>query len=109
MHTGSKSHGHAVTYTCVGCGTFRRIPAPPTITSGADTPPPLSASEPDNAPTAKSNEPNQDPQANRSQNRRKKKPFASRPLSLFARDVGHMVFRGNEKLDGENGSTSFTV
>jgi len=106
----SPSHGHAVTYTCTSCNTSRRIPAPPTlfpeqldvsITSPSTSQPTQSAQEQEHMsidpPQIEAQKQNQ---ATKKNLKRKKKPPIPRLPPLFARDVGHIVFRGNERLDG---------
>ncbi|KNZ80250.1 Ribonuclease P protein subunit rpr2 [Termitomyces sp. J132] len=65
----SPSHGHIMVYTCTGCNTSRRIPAPPTLR----------------------------------EDRQKRKTIPARIPPLFARDAGHVVFCGNERLLGGEG------
>ncbi|KAF7969067.1 hypothetical protein HWV62_28419 [Athelia sp. TMB] len=89
-----RSHGHGVTYTCAACGTARRIPAPPTLPAPAER----AASEsaiacPEvDAPMGA---------VETQRTRRKKKAPVPRVPPLFARDAGHVVFVGNERLDAE--------
>ena len=102
-------------YTCTDCRTTRRIPAPPTLAS--DVPSHASTSEssappnPDLAgvmavdvtamPDATQTVENAQSSSRASGGRvkaRKKTAVPRRP-PLFARDVGHVVFCGNERLD----------
>ena len=111
----STSHGHAMVYMCTDCRTTRRIPAPPTLAS--DVPSHASTSEssappnPDLAgvmavdvtamPDATQTVENAQSSSRASGGRvkaRKKTAVPRRP-PLFARDVGHVVFCGNERLD----------
>ncbi|KAG1809428.1 RNAse P Rpr2/Rpp21/SNM1 subunit domain-containing protein [Suillus subaureus] len=86
----SKSHGHLVIHTCNSCRTSRRIPAPPVL----DTNEPESKSTTTNqpAPGAATGS------ASRSAQDRQKRPRGRRLAPHFARDLGHVVFRGNERL-----------
>ncbi|KAJ8095031.1 hypothetical protein PM082_010249 [Marasmius tenuissimus] len=74
----SASHGHTMTYTCLECHTSRRFPAPP-----------VPQSQPtDDTKTAS-------------------RPCLSRPVNprtppLFARDAGHVVFRGEKDITIDN-------
>ncbi|KAF7315657.1 hypothetical protein MIND_00081300 [Mycena indigotica] len=68
----SREHGHVMSYRCIACDSTRRIPAPPTFMASPNT-----ESETQIDPTTK---------------------IKPRPPPLFARDVGHVVFRGNEQL-----------
>ncbi|ESK92048.1 ribonuclease p 21kda subunit [Moniliophthora roreri MCA 2997] len=93
----SSSHGHVMTYTCTECRTSRRIPAPPIIpsTSTAEV---LDAI----GTTAESS----------SRRKRKlQKPITPQNPPLFARDVGHIVFHGDQQVSPERvsslGSGSF--
>jgi hypothetical protein len=113
----SPSHGHIVTYTCTGCKTSRRIPAPPTLSPSVDLdPPPLepqrsiqkihSDSQPMRTPfnqlmdidSADANATSQsETRSTRRHISQKKKPVPRLP-PLFARNAGHVVFCGNQKL-----------
>ncbi|GLB36969.1 putative rpr2-domain-containing protein [Lyophyllum shimeji] len=115
----SPVHGHIMVYTCSGCHTARRIPAPPTLSAatGGDveaqvafTAAPLTAPLP-SAPAAAAAageapmdiEPTHAVEAAPATTRRKGKGKGVQPRlpPLFARDVGHVVFRGNERLVDE--------
>jgi ribonuclease P protein subunit RPR2 len=114
----SSSHGHAVTYTCIACKTARRVPAPPTlvIDAGSSSATVTGAAESiaqdhlhpgtDKDPFAQST-PHQRAQVfatnNRKKRKKKKEPTPRLP-PLFARDVGHVIFRGNEKLEAAEAS-----
>ncbi|KAG2358478.1 RNAse P Rpr2/Rpp21/SNM1 subunit domain-containing protein [Suillus spraguei] len=85
----SKSHGHIVVHTCNSCKTSRRIPAPPVLEVNE----PESTStmdQPASGTTTAS--------ALRSVQREGKKPRVPRLAPHFARDLGHVVFRGDERL-----------
>lgn len=103
-----RSHGHAVSYTCNACGAVRRIPAPPVLDPDA---PPDSASTavagPVAAPSAPGDATAMDvdavagapPAGSRKPRKRRKRPPMARLPPLFERKVGHVVFRGNERLE----------
>ncbi|KAG1847916.1 Rpr2-domain-containing protein [Suillus subluteus] len=86
----SKSHGHLVIHTCNSCRTSRRIPAPPVV--DANEPESKSTATDQPAPGATTGS------ASRSAQRRQKRPRTPRLVPHFARDLGHVIFRGNEKL-----------
>lgn len=113
------SHGHAVTYTCTFCKTSRRIPAPPTLLSQqVDVPVPIAgpSTYPSESQPSQPAQPHKpefipadlhppsetlDSRQNQTRLRKKKKPPPTPRLPpFFARDVGHVVFRGNERLPG---------
>ncbi|KAG0700731.1 RNAse P Rpr2/Rpp21/SNM1 subunit domain-containing protein [Suillus ampliporus] len=71
----STSHRHLIIHTCKSCRTSRRIPAPPV----------LDVNEPQGS-------------ASGSAQRGQKKSHAPRLPPHFARDLGHVAFRGNERL-----------
>ncbi|KII92605.1 hypothetical protein PLICRDRAFT_172677 [Plicaturopsis crispa FD-325 SS-3] len=85
----SSSHGHIVVYTCLSCTTTRRLPAPPTL--DGSLPAAEESMSVDNVPGS-----SEAPKATR--NRRKKKQTKACVPPLFERDVGHVVFRGYERL-----------
>ncbi|KIJ19058.1 hypothetical protein PAXINDRAFT_70182 [Paxillus involutus ATCC 200175] len=94
----STSHSHLISYKCNRCRTERRIPAPPVLHAEP---------EPDGNPsevqvTEASGSPAPDTSAGGpvrlGRQRRKKKLPVRRLPPHFARDVGHVVFRGNEIL-----------
>jgi RNase P subunit RPR2 len=82
----SKYHRHAVSTTCLHCRTCRRIPAPPV--PDVDAAPEAGPSAPDAMAV------DETPAAPQPLRRRDRK---AHPLPLFQRDVGHVVFRGNEQ------------
>jgi len=107
------SHRHAVTYTCLSCNTCRRTPAPPTLLSRPDA----SILEPSDIlpspsqhsiPLAQISEAmdidiletiNSRQKVNKRNKKKKKTPPVPRLPPLFGRDVGHVMFRGNERLE----------
>ncbi|KAJ7077318.1 RNAse P Rpr2/Rpp21/SNM1 subunit domain-containing protein [Mycena belliarum] len=87
--TTSRVHGHLMLYRCNSCNSTRRIPAPPTLTE----------SDPASVPDTLTSEPAIVVDAGPSRPRkRKRRPASSRLPPLFARDAGHIVFRGNDTL-----------
>ncbi|KIK45135.1 hypothetical protein CY34DRAFT_801988 [Suillus luteus UH-Slu-Lm8-n1] len=86
----SKSHGHIVIHTCNSCRISRRIPAPPVLDANerAST----STTMDQLAPGAITGS------ASQSVQRRQKKSCKARLAPHFARDLGHVIFRGNERL-----------
>ncbi|KAH7913492.1 Rpr2-domain-containing protein [Hygrophoropsis aurantiaca] len=103
----SKTLGHLVTYSCTACNTVRRLPAPPTLPIDATS---LADTTSNNAhETSASNQPGDsttddgvgpDREAEfvpKARKLPKKKPVPRLPPH-FARDIGHVVFCGNEKL-----------
>ncbi|KIM69069.1 hypothetical protein SCLCIDRAFT_1208488 [Scleroderma citrinum Foug A] len=84
----SASHDHLISYTCLACHTHRRIPVPPVLSSD-------SRSRSDSAMEST----NQPPEAEHKQARHNKGPIPRLPPH-FARDVGHVVFCGNEIVSG---------
>ncbi|KAG2132427.1 RNAse P Rpr2/Rpp21/SNM1 subunit domain-containing protein [Suillus bovinus] len=86
----SKSHRHIVVHTCNSCRTSRRIPAPPVL--DANEPESRSTTTDQPAPRATTGS------ASRSVQRRQKRLCVARLAPHFARDLGHVVFRGNERL-----------
>ncbi|CCL98703.1 uncharacterized protein FIBRA_00707 [Fibroporia radiculosa] len=107
----SSTHGHSIAYTCVTCGTTRRIPAPPIL--DADKPPRGQSSAPDfpPAPPQADDEAMQadalNPQldsgpesaykSSSSPRKHRKRRISPRVPPLFQRK-GHVVFRGNVRL-----------
>ncbi len=91
LYTGSGPHGHVVSYTCMACKTPRRIPAPA-------EPRPTHAAPAGGEGTDKDLAMDVDTPAMPLFNPHKKK--VTRELPLFARkDAGHIVFRGNVRLE----------
>lgn len=82
----SKSHGHLVIHTCNSCKTSRRIPAPPV----------LDANELESR--SSTDQPAPGATTGSAVQRRQKRSCAPRLTPHFARDLGHVVFRGNERL-----------
>lgn len=102
---GSSSHGHAVTYSCLDCNTARRIPAPPvadqTTYNAADPFALPSKPDEDELPGSKGLLSNDDPMdgtAPATRHSRRKKKVQPRTPPLFERNVGHVIFRGNERF-----------
>ena len=91
--TDSTSHGHLISYRCHCCQTERRIPAPPVL--HLDTP--VNGASAEAQPTEASTSTGSSLRS-RQQKRKKRGPQPRLPPH-FARDVGHIVFRGNERLD----------
>ena len=93
-------------YTCIGCGTSRRIPAPPrgTAEAPADVLSQTSrGSDIDMHLAQISSVGDSDPGKSSGVRRRKKnKGPPPRIPPLFARDAGHVVYCGNEKLSGDD-------
>ncbi|KAF8119783.1 Rpr2-domain-containing protein [Boletus edulis] len=93
----STSHGHLVSYRCHCCQTERRIPAPPVLrmesSMNEDTMDVQSAEGSTSTVRATTTSSGPGPQR---RNRRGPQP---RLLPHFSRDIGHIVFRGNERLD----------
>ncbi|CAL1706383.1 unnamed protein product [Somion occarium] len=97
----SQAHGNAVVYTCLSCKNWRRIPAPPVL-----SPQDAEALVASSAPTQAAGE---DAMAIDSGSKAtvtpesivnvpRKKRRRSRLAPLFERKVGHVIFRGNERL-----------
>ena len=107
----SSSHGHQVVYTCLHCKSSKGIPAPPTLdlglaagteasTEGSGAVPgslgPGSLGFPTMAHPSQSQV--------QKEEKKKKKKKKLHPLPLFARpDAGHVVFKGNEVLNQQEG------
>ncbi|EDR11615.1 uncharacterized protein LACBIDRAFT_314015 [Laccaria bicolor S238N-H82] len=119
----SSSHGHSVVYTCTGCKTSRRIPAPPTAHSPSQpelTQPQTPTATPLLQEILTAHDPSQPkaelPATNETlvpHRKCEKKATLPRLPPLFARqDAGHVTFRGNERLpeiDWEKGHGMFLV
>ncbi|KIK09695.1 hypothetical protein K443DRAFT_298120 [Laccaria amethystina LaAM-08-1] len=122
----SSSHGHSVVYTCTGCKTSRRIPAPPTARtpSPRELQPQKQRQTPAVTPLLQEILNAHDPGQSKADlpatketsiphRKREKKATLSRVPPLFARqDAGHVTFRGNERLpeiDWEKGHGMFLV
>ncbi|EKM54637.1 uncharacterized protein PHACADRAFT_123918 [Phanerochaete carnosa HHB-10118-sp] len=103
----STNSGHTVSQTCMSCRKSRRIPAPPIIDENTESAPDRAPSPPAPAETEASSShtivvDTQDPPApaptripRRSRPRRRPAP---RLPPLFERNVGHVIFRGNERI-----------
>ncbi|KDQ55820.1 hypothetical protein JAAARDRAFT_208592 [Jaapia argillacea MUCL 33604] len=127
----SSCHGNTITYTCLACGNSRRIPAPPIFKVGDEVHPASpSTLAPINAPVSANNAPipqpqpvelrpgslfegivtNQNPMTSNSPSvcqpsksaRKRRKANMARLPPFFEREVGHVVFRGNEKVQQAN-------
>ncbi|KAJ7899055.1 RNAse P Rpr2/Rpp21/SNM1 subunit domain-containing protein [Mycena leptocephala] len=87
----SKVHGHVMHYRCTSCNSTRRIPAPPTLADPETSGPSVSTSTPPDTAM------DIDTGNTKKTARRRRRPQARLP-PLFARDVGHVVLCGNDKL-----------
>ncbi|KAF8070048.1 RNAse P Rpr2/Rpp21/SNM1 subunit domain-containing protein [Lyophyllum atratum] len=112
----SSTHGHTMVYTCTACNTSLRIPAPPTPRV-EDIPSPLISTVAPPAPISSTSlvvpaipieeamdvEPvlRTEAAGGATRGRGKRKRVQPRLPPLFARDVGHVVYRGNERLVDE--------
>ncbi|KAI6121431.1 Rpr2-domain-containing protein [Pisolithus sp. B1] len=86
----SASHHHLVSYVCHACQSERRIPAPPVLPDNA-----MGVSCTDQPPVEiAAAKPHRD--------RRRRSGPVPRPLPHFARDVGHVVFRGNRVISADS-------
>ncbi|KAG5651870.1 hypothetical protein H0H81_007117 [Sphagnurus paluster] len=97
----SPAHGHIMVYTCTSCKTSRRIPAPPTLHTAEHTPPSTYTSGPIlDVGTA----------SQKGRRKHQRKSVQARIPPLFAREVGHVVFRGSEQLveDGQGNGVFIT-
>ncbi|KAG1735133.1 RNAse P Rpr2/Rpp21/SNM1 subunit domain-containing protein [Suillus paluster] len=92
----STSHGHFIIYTCNSCRTSRRIPAPPVL--DANEPQGVQHSRSSSTATDQTAPGTTAGNASGSAQRGQKKSRAPRLPPHFARDLGHVVFRGNERL-----------
>ncbi|KAH7888487.1 RNAse P Rpr2/Rpp21/SNM1 subunit domain-containing protein [Phlebopus sp. FC_14] len=90
----STSHGHLLSYTCHSCLTERRIPAPPVL----DLAPAPESGQDVQAEPSRPALPSGSATGVLGERRRKKKTPTRRLPPHFARNVGHVVFRGNERL-----------
>ncbi|KAI0075784.1 Rpr2-domain-containing protein [Panus rudis PR-1116 ss-1] len=95
----SDTHGNNVSYTCYSCKTVRCIPAPPIAEAEQQG----STDQPVAGP---SDSPEEDMQVDSTESNKastsaipppRKQRFARLP-PLFERDVGHVVFRGNQRI-----------
>lgn len=86
----SRSHGHIVIHTCNSCRISRRIPAPPVLDANERASSSTTTDQP--APGATTGSASQSVQP------RQKRSCKARLAPHFARDLGHVVFRGNERL-----------
>ena len=114
----SKSHRNTVVYTCKACQTSRKIPAPPVHDPSAPASRSQAAGSADAGPSIADQEtsdgvdaPQEDAtmlsdQATHSENGkesrirpRRAKAIFSRPPPFFEQDIGHVIFKGNERLE----------
>ncbi|PPQ97584.1 hypothetical protein CVT26_002312 [Gymnopilus dilepis] len=120
----SRVHGHIMAYTCMHCRTTKRIPSPPIKTPIFDVPVPTAGiaqpvDHPQQLPLTTDTKMEtttipseaEAPSAIKPSHPRKRKRKAPppRPPPLFARpDAGHVLFRGNQRLElgEERGSGS---
>ncbi|KAI0311770.1 RNAse P Rpr2/Rpp21/SNM1 subunit domain-containing protein [Amylostereum chailletii] len=94
ISSASRSHGQLVTTTCHNCHSARRIPAPPVpVDDDMDVAMALDGEASDSDPK-------------KSKKNKKGKTVAARLPPLFERDVGHVVFRGNEQILPAQGGPS---
>ncbi|KIJ91944.1 hypothetical protein K443DRAFT_464350 [Laccaria amethystina LaAM-08-1] len=120
----SSSHRHSVVYTCTGCKSSRRIPAPPTAhtSSPPELQPQTQRQTPAVTPLLQEILTEHDPGQSKAElpatketslRKRNRKATLSRLPPLFARqDSGHVTFRGNERMpeiDWEKGQGMFLV
>ncbi|KAK7692352.1 hypothetical protein QCA50_003977 [Cerrena zonata] len=102
----SKAHGNAVIYTCLSCKHWRRIPAPPVLEPEELDNLIASISEPTESlgeDTMAIDVPQKKvllPESISKLPRRKQRQARLAPL--FERKVGHVVFRGNERLPDDH-------
>ncbi|KIJ67619.1 hypothetical protein HYDPIDRAFT_127764 [Hydnomerulius pinastri MD-312] len=93
----STSHSHLVSYTCHSCRTERRIPAPPVLHAEPLLDEEIEDAEGEASGSTALAASAAGPVRNGRHRKKKKPPFPRLPPH-FARDVGHVVFRGNDKL-----------
>ncbi|KAL4251466.1 hypothetical protein ABKN59_005710 [Abortiporus biennis] len=114
------SHGNGVAYTCLSCNKIRRIPAPPynEDVNIISDPSSVSASNPSNANAIGSDfgasethtmildgpisMENPKEHSVRQHHRRRKKSPLPRVPPLFERKVGHVIFRGSDRLEDDD-------
>ncbi|KAG8864617.1 hypothetical protein FRB96_005121 [Tulasnella sp. 330] len=109
----SASHGHATCYTCMSCQARKVFPSPPTLQPSTVLPPAAStstesrtladpvplenASEPGEAAPIEEDSQGNPPAGSSKRHQMPKKQRVPRLPPLFQRDVGHVIFVGNEK------------
>jgi len=97
----SPSHGHVVTYTCTTCKTSRRIPAPPVLAKNPDV-----KVDGDSGLRSLDAQPVEDmdidaqgnPKVQPGSSKKARKTIPARVPPFFDRNVGHVVFCGNDKV-----------
>ncbi|TFK53537.1 Rpr2-domain-containing protein [Heliocybe sulcata] len=101
----SPSHEHVVTYTCTTCNSARRIPAPPVLVVNSEVKADKQAeSSSTNVgdPQAAGPVENMDVDAQGhklcASKTKRRRTNATRLPPFFERPVGHVVFRGNDKV-----------
>ncbi|KIK78395.1 hypothetical protein PAXRUDRAFT_164140 [Paxillus rubicundulus Ve08.2h10] len=94
----STSHSHLISYRCNRCRTERRIPAPPVLHAEPETDGNTSEVQSTEAPGPPAPDTTAGGPVRLGRQKRKKKPPIRRLPPHFARDVGHVVFRGNDIL-----------
>ncbi|KAJ7282960.1 RNAse P Rpr2/Rpp21/SNM1 subunit domain-containing protein [Mycena rebaudengoi] len=90
----STAHGHLMIYRCSSCNSTRRIPAPPTLVASSS----MASTLQSTPATSTSTSMDVDPTASTSRRKKKKRVPTPRLPPLFARDVGHVVLVGADKL-----------
>jgi len=99
----SPSHNHAMIYTCNHCRTSRRIPAPPVLDAAGKSDLVVGETmDTDDAAMLTETLPS-NPQGKEKPSPIKKN---AREPPLFARNAGHVVFCGNERLPDNDGHAS---
>ncbi|KAF9232738.1 Rpr2-domain-containing protein [Melanogaster broomeanus] len=96
----SMSHGHLISYKCHRCQTERRIPAPPVLHAEPQAGENMLEVQVAEASGSSAPDTTAGGPVRRGRQKRKKKPPVPRLPPHFARDIGHVVFRGNERLIG---------
>ncbi|KAG6819238.1 hypothetical protein H0H93_013896 [Arthromyces matolae] len=113
----SPIHGHLMVYTCTGCKTSRKIPAPPTLKTddnwasndltssapGAAVPDTTASGTLASAMTgietqSDAAQEKHDLDSKKGARKKRRRNAQARVPPLFARDIGHVVYCGNEKL-----------
>ncbi|KAF9222714.1 Rpr2-domain-containing protein [Gyrodon lividus] len=94
----STSHSHLVSYNCTNCRTERRIPAPPVLRAEPQPEENVPTVQVAEASGSSAPDTTAEGAVRPGRHKRKKKPPVPRLPPHFARDIGHVVFRGNEKL-----------
>ncbi|KAJ3761951.1 RNAse P Rpr2/Rpp21/SNM1 subunit domain-containing protein [Lentinula raphanica] len=108
----SSTHTHIMVYTCTSCRYSYRIPATPIMkTDDANAALEMDVDVPQSQMSIQqathvdvSQVPQQQQQGGKRSRSRKEKRLRQRLPPLFARDAGHVVFAGNEKVPTTGGS-----